>query len=792
MEARYVDLLLKYRYLLSVLTVALVVALSMGARNLYFDSDYKSFFDDDDPQLMAYEALQREYTKSDSLTFFIKPESGDVFTPHVLEAVKVITEEGWQAPFSIRVDSLTNYQHSWAQGDDLTVEELVPEPSALDAAKLQRIRAIALSETELVNRIVAADGRTTIVNISMELPDIDPAATPAEQARQRQAREASFKEVSDYGNRVIDEITDRYPDLEMHMMGVPVVNYSFNESAARDSSTLIPLMYGIILLALALFFRSIGSVVACFVVIGFSTAGGMGMAGWLGYSLNSVTVIAPIIILTISVCDAVHIITMYQRHLALGESPMEAIRESLIVNLQPVVLTSVTTAVGFITLNFSESPFFRALGNISAFGVMFAMLISLTLLPTLVALVVRRARGPAVRENTVQGIADFVVARKTPVFWLSLVVAAGMIALVPLNQTNNDVINYFKKGVAYRDAAIFAQENLPAIKDMHFSLDCGSENCVNDPAFQTKLDDFVSWISDQPGVEYVGTYSNVIKRLNRNMHGDDPQWYRLPESRALAAQYQLLYEMSLPYGLDLNNLVNFDRNATRVSVWLTKVPTAQLVDIEERALAWFDANAPELKTRGASVDMMFATQNMRDIRAMSIGAVFALLGVTLTILIATRSLRHGLLSVVPNAFPAAMALGLWGLIIGEVNSAVTIVFSITLGLVVDNTVHFISKYRRGLAKGIGTEGAVRYAFSTVGSALMITAAVLTVGFGLLTLSTFNLNAYMGGLTAMTIVIALIFDFLMLPALLLLIDKHEPVTANTDEVLSAEVPDAMPT
>lgn len=788
MENRCVDALIKYRYILSLLSLLLVIGLAVGCKDLFFDSDFKSFFDKDDPQLLAYEELQTEYTKSDSLIILLKPHTGDLFTRQNLQAIQTITEQGWQAPYSIRVDSLSNFQYSWAQNDELTVEELVPEVASLDDEAIERIRGIALSEKELVNRIVAADGRTTLINISMELPEIDPSASAEQQALQQKARETSFAEVTVYGNALAEEIRRDFPNLELHLMGVPLLNHSFNSAAAIDFSTLIPLMYGIILLALALFFRSVGSVFACFVIIGFSTAGGMGLAGWLGYSLNSVTVIAPVIILTIAVCDSVHLIVMHQRHLAHGEHTLEAMRESLKVNFQPIVLTSVTTAVGFLTLNFSESPFFRALGNISAAGVLLAMFISLALMPMLVCLLVRQSKLSNAKGRVVAGIADFVIARKKPVFWLSLLVAFLMIALVPLNHTNNDPINYFKEGVPYRDAANFSQQNLPAIKEMHFSLNCGEANCINDPEYLSKLDSFVQWVSAEPGVEYVGSYIDVIKRLNRNMHGDDPAWYQLPENRELAAQYQLLYELSLPYGLDLNNLINFDKNASRVSVWLKKVRTAELVALEQRAQDWFQENAPELKARGASVDMMFAVQNMRDIRSMSIGAVFALVGVTITILIATRSFSHGLMSVVPNAFPAAMALGVWGVLIGEVNAAVTIVFSITLGLVVDNTVHFISKYRRGLAKGGSTEDAVRYAFSTVGTALTVTAVVLTIGFGLLTLSSFNLNAYMGGLTAITIVIALIFDFMMLPALLLLMDRREAkaddTESGTEELASA--------
>jgi len=304
---------------------------------------------------------------------------------------------------------------------------------------------------------------------------------------------------------------------------------------------------------------------------------------------------------------------------------------------------------------------------------------------------------------------------------------------------------------------------------MSFSLNCGESECINEPAYLRAVEQFVIWAEQQPEVVHAANYVDVVKRLNKNMHGDDPDAYRLPDTRELSAQYQLLYELSLPFGLDLNNQVNFNKDATRVNIWLRQILTTEIIGFEQRAHQWLKNNAPELATHGTSVQMMFAVMNIRDIYSMIYGAIFALVGVTITILIAMRSVKYGLLSIVPNALPAAMALGVWGLIIGEVNGTVTLIFSITLGLVVDNTVHFISKYRRAREKGSNSETAVNYAFTSVGSALVITAVVLTAGFSLLVMSQFNINSYLGGLTAITIAIALAFDLFILPALLLYID-----------------------
>jgi hypothetical protein len=769
MEHRIIEFLLQYRKRLMLLALFVSVVMALGLPRLYFESDYKSFFDKSDPQLVALETLEREYTKSDSLTILLKPGSGDIFNRQMLGIVETITEQSWLAPYSIRVDSLTNFQHSRASGDDLFVDALVPDAASLTNEDLARIKHVALNEIELVNRIVSIDGSTTTININIELPPRDRNADAETQAAQRVVRESAFTELHYFVTELTAPIKLEHPDLEIHLLGLAAANYTVGSSSEADLNGLIPTMYLMIAVALAIIFRSVASVIGCLLIIGAATLGGMGMAGWLGYTVNPVMAITPVIILTIAVCDAVHLIVLYHRHLSRGESRLEAMRESLTVNLQPIVLTSVTTAVGFLTLNFCESPLYRSLGNVSSIGVMLAMTVSLTMLPAFIIATVGRSHYKASSESAVMAVGRFIVRHAKMVLLLATLSALALVSQITRNHSNNDVMNYFKPGVPFKDAALFANQHLPGVKIIGFSLDCGSANCINEPEYLQTLETFARWLETQPAVEYATSYTDVLKRLNRNMHGDEPQWYALPENRELAAQYQLLYELSLPYGLDMNNIVNFDKSATRMNIWLEQITTSELLAAEQNAVDWLQQHAPTLLGRGASVDMMFASQFVRDMRSMSWGGLFAMIGITATILIATRSLKHGMLSIIPNVFPAAMALGVWGLIVGEVNSIVVTVFSITLGLVVDNTVHFISKYRRAMEKNLGTEAAIQYAFSRVGNALMVTAIVLSLGFGLLTTSNFMMNAYMGGMTAITIIIALVFDILMLPALLMRFD-----------------------
>ena len=254
------------------------------------------------------------------------------------------------------------------------------------------------------------------------------------------------------------------------------------------------------------------------------------------------------------------------------------------------------------------------------------------------------------------------------------------------------------------------------------------------------------------------------------MHGDDPEYYRLPEDREHASQYQLLYEMSLPFGMDVNNQVDMNKSALRITVSIKDAKAKDILAMEDRAQEWFRQNAPELAAVGASPSIMFATIGQQNIKSMINGTVIATIIISAILVIALGSWKLGLLSIIPNAFPAAIMLGIWGMTVGEVHLAVAVVFGITLGIVVDDTVHFMARYLRGYQEHGDVKQAIHYAFEHVGAALVTTTIVLSLGFGMLAHSDFNVNAILGIMVAMTIVIALVFDFLFLPSMMILLAR----------------------
>ena len=457
-----------------------------------------------------------------------------------------------------------------------------------------------------------------------------------------------------------------------------------------------------------------------------------------------------------------------------GELKRAAIVESLRVNLQPIFLASLTTALGFLSMNFSDVPPFRHLGTFVAFGVGAAFALSVTFLPALLSLLPVRVRATGHRDDPVMAkLAEFVVRRRTPLLWGSALVVAALVASIPRNALNDVFVEYFDDSVEFRRDADFTVENLTGLYTMEYSLVSGESGGIGDPAFLADVEAFAEWYRAQPETIHVSVITDTFRRLNMNMHGDDPAAYRLPESRDLAAQYLLLYEMSLPYGLDLNNQLDVDKSSTRMTVATETLSSNELLALDRRAQRWLADHAPGIaRAEEAGTSLMFAYLGRRNIRAMLLGTTVALVGISLVLIAALRSWRLGLASLVPNLVPGAMGFGIWGLAVGEVGLSLSVVTSMTLGIVVDDTVHFLSKYRRARSElGRSPPDAVRYAFVTVGRALLTTSLVLVAGFLVLSLSSFELNAGMGLLTALVIALALVADFFLLPPLLMKVEGH---------------------
>ena len=748
-------------WIVILLCLAVVIGCAAGLTGLKFNPDTRAFLGNENPQAQALEHLENSYSKAGTVSFILTAKEADIFSPESggLAAIEALTELGWQLPHSTRVESLANYQHSYAEGDDLIIESLYEDAASLDAAGRQRIRDIVESNDELRSHLISDDSRVTGVTVFILKPERNAEAV---------------REIAGAAHEMAAEIESRFPQIEVRLSGSILGDAAFGAAGRDDMRTLMPIMLGLIFLTLTIGYRSFSATAATLLIVSGSVVGALGLATWAGVELTAGTGGTPVIIMTLCIADCVHFVTSLAHYSRTpGISRKQAIREALRVNFSPIFITSLTTAIGFLSLNWSEAPPLRDLGNMVAVGVTFAFLFSVTFMPAFFTVVPYRGQGGRVAgEKLAKALAAFVVARSRILLGFGLVATLALSAGLSQIVLDDDFVDYFDESYEFRRDTDYLQEKLTGLHALNFSLPAGEEYGITDPEYLRKIEAFEDWYLTQDKVSNASGLPEIIKRLHMNLNGDDPAYETIPDSKELAAQLLLLYELSVPFGRDLNQQINVEKSESRFTVWLRDASSADIRRLAAAGEAWLRENAPELYTPAAGVSVVYAHISETNIKSMLRGTFIALVVISFILVLLFRTLRIGLLSLVPNLAPAFMAFGLWGYLYQEVNLAVSIVGAITLGIVVDDTVHFLTKYLRARREsGMSPREAVDYTFRTVGVALIQTSVALVIGFAVLAQSGFAISADMGLLSAIVIVIALLADLLILPPLLLLMERN---------------------
>jgi len=766
---------IRYRWLILLAAILITFGIGSGMSKLEFANNYRTFFSDENPELAAFENLQATYTKNDNILFVLEPSEDTAFTNNTLAAVEALTAEAWKIPHAIRVDSVSNFQYTKAIEDDLIVEDLVIDAKDLTPAELLSRKNISIAEPLLVNQLVTPKGEVTAINVVLQYP------------------EKSLTEVPDAVNAaraLRDRITTEFDGINISLTGVSMLNNTFSEVGMMDAGTLTPLMFLVILVMSWLIIRSLAGTISILFVIVFSSVVGMGIAGFSGIKLTPISMSATTVILTLAVADSIHILISLRGFMREGMAKVDAISESVRLNFMPVSITSVTTIVGFLALNFSDSPPFWHLGNITAVGIGAAWLFSLTLLPALMSMLPMKVKEAHEREwsqRVMTQLADFVIENYRKLLVGISVIVVIVMAFIPTMTFNDQWVEYFDERVEFRTDSDRALQYF-GLYPIEFSVPALNPGGVSEPEYLANLENFAKYLRTVAEVKHVYSISDIMKRLNKNMHGDDQSFYRIPDNRELSAQYLLLYELSLPYGLDLNDRINVDKSATRVTAMLHKATTSETKKFLSDTKDWMAENWPDyMQAQPTSAQVMFTYITDRNVDNMITGTIAAIFAIALIMIFALRSIRLGLLSMIPNGLPLLMTFGAWAVLIGEVGFSVATVASISLGIIVDDTVHFLSKYVRARnEKSFSIEDSIRYAYRNVGMAIVVNTVILMVGFMVLTTSAFKMNVDMGLMTILSILFALILDFLFLPALLLVMGKK----SERSEAAVQAVPESL--
>ena len=756
---KYANWVIRWRWWVIAGSVLVMLGFGAGLEKVQFSGDYRDFFNPADPQLKAYELVQNAYSNDSNALVVFAPDGGTVFEPRTLQAMHRFTEAAWKFPFVRRVDSLTNFQHAEVKQDDLIVRNLVKHPERLTREELQQISQIALNEPLLVKKLVSPTGHVAGVNISFTMPKKAETEIPAAVKALREQ---------------VDAIKAEFPEIKIYATGGLLLDNAFDEQAQADLETLTPLMYLFMLVVIFLSLRSLLGVMTTLLVLTFSVVVAIGAAGLLGVKLTAISVTAPTILMTIAVANCMHLLLYIVQKMGAGETKTDAVHHAITVNLPLIMVACGTDILGFFSMMLTDVPPIRNFGLILGIGSIAVLIFSVTLLPALAAVMPLKGRPELHERGQWLGRAVARLAeRRYLVFGVALVVNALAVYFVLQNKFEDNFVNYFSHKIEFRSDTDFISNNLSGVHEVLYSVPAPPNATVSLPEYLQQLDRLTMWLREQPEVFNVTSLSDVVKRINRTMNSGDPAAYRIPAAADASSQLLLLFEMSLPPGLELNDQIRVDRSASKLSVVMRDVSSAQLLAFDQRVQDWIGHNLQAtMKTEGTGPSIMFSRIGEMNVAGTMKGYVLQILLISVVICVLLRSLKLGLVSLLPNVIPSLLAFGLWGALVGQIGLSVSVVAVLTYGIIVDDTIHSIFKYHHARHRqGMGTREAIEYVYSVSGVSIFATTAVLVIGFCVLTFSAFDLNSDLGVMSALTIGIAAIVDLLLVPPLLLAIDNE---------------------
>ena len=745
-----------------ILTFAALAASGLNRTSLAFD--YRIYFASDHPALLATEETEALFGRDATVVMVVEAPAGTVLTRERLALIADLTERFWTLPGILRVQSITNHVQTRAEPDDvLSVAPLFPDPANMSDAALAQSRRDALESPDLVGRLLGADGSATLV---------------VGQFTEISGHADGVSRVTSAARTLLEQMREAHEGVRLHLTGSIVTDQTLADAAQRDLVTLIPLSFALITGLIWAILGDWRCAALTMSVVSLSILSAVGLWAWMGGAINPVIASAPSIIATIAVADCIHLLTAFRAARRDGATPAAAVTESVRITARPILITTVTTFIGFLCLTVSPSPPFQGLGAVVAMGVLLSMLFALTILPA--GLILLSSATPSDRarmSERMRGLAETVLRRRGMILAVSACLSVLLVAGISQNQFSENYVTFFDERFENRRANDVIDARITGLHRIQFALDTGAEGGLNDPAALSRISAFAKWMRTQPAVVHVHALDTLMVRLNRLLHDDDPDFETLPASREEAAQYLLLYEMSLPYGADIANLVDPLWQRTRVLVHLRVDESDDVLRFTRAAERWLETNgAPLAPARGTGLSVMFSRVAEENIPAMIFGTLATLIGISALMGAVLGSARLGVIALVSSVLPILATFGIWGFVNGRVGLGESIVAGVTLGLVVDDTVHFLTAYRRARAKGVSPEDAVRVSFGTVGVALVTTTIVLAIGFTVLAFSPYRSTANLGALAASTISVALLVDLFLVPPLLVWLERRRSPSA----------------
>jgi predicted RND superfamily exporter protein len=749
------------------ITLFLVLAFTGGMlsqiNQLTVDTSNDVFYHPDDPAMIAYNQFRDRFGKDDHIIIGIK--SNDIFSLEFLQTLRELHQEiEDNVPHLKKVTSLINVRNTYGAEDELIVEDLVAEeipntPEALDALK-QKV----FSNPFYMNYLVSKDGQLTIL-------DLEPNAVVTD------GDDYHYLSTKEYGKMmaVIDPILAKFNQLEIHVSGIPVVSDRLAVAIEKVMAELAPLAFLLNIIFLTLLFRRISGVIYPILIVFLAMMGTIGAQAWLGYPITLVTSVLPTLLIVVGVADSVHLLSgFYREYHANGGNKEDAIAVALGNNGLAILMTTATTSVGLMSFAMADIGAVAQLGVIAPVGIILAFIYTVLLLPALIAIFPMRQS----RESKINGLADRLLIWVAEVscrrYKEILVISAGLffVAITGAMQLviSHNALSWFPETSDLRKDVLAIDEALNGSATMEVVIDTGKTNGLYDPELMNRLDQSMQ-IAMNLGTESIqigntNTISVILKEVNRALHANQDKFYVVPNSRELTAQELLLFEMS--EADDLHKLVAEDYSMVRFTIMVPFVDAIEMKPVLDKVIKHFQTFYPDANIVVTGVGPMLVDTMYNVLNSMVTSYSFALIVITILMILLIGQIKIGTISMIPNLLPIALVMGIMGWMALPFDFSNMLAGSITIGLVVDDTIHFLHNFRRHFEISGKVQEAVRETLLSAGRAIFITSTVLAAGLALNLTADLGSTVNFGIITCSAVVLALLADFFLAPALMVAI------------------------
>ncbi len=807
--AAFGSLVFRHRWITLLLVLAMVAGLVSQLPKLRMDLSNEGFLHKEDPALIAYNEFREQFGRDELVLLTIK--SRDVFDPAFLTKLRSLHRElADNTPYLDDITSLVNARDTRGAKGELLVEDLLQEWPQ-DAKHLAATKQRAMANTNYRNMLLSEDGTITTIVLKTDAfvseqgtddalagfdstsMEVDPAAT----AKREPLSDAQNSEVV----TTVRKIANKYvsDDFTIYLAGTPIVTDSLKKSMQTNVKKFMGMALIAISLILFLLFRRVSGVVLPMLTVILTLFSTFGLMALLGIPVKLPTQILPSFLLAVGVGASVHLLAVFFQRLQLlheGKEQTEsashkeaAISYALGHSGLAIVMTSLTTAAGLASFAGADVAPISDLGIVAAIGVLISLVYTLVLTPALLALLPLKAKSGASSVTRFQrmdrlliGIADFATNRSRLVLLISgaiLVFGFGGALQVKFSHTP---FKWLAPDNPARVATDFVNENMRGASTVEVVVDTGETNGFYKPERMqglARLGDEVSKI-DQ-GELYVGktlSLADILKEINKALHENNDTFYTIPDNRQLIAQEFLLFENS--GSDDLEDFVDSQFSKARFTM---KMPWADailykdfLTDIEQRFKNTLGEN---VKVTTTGLNALLSRTMSATIYSMAESYLIAGVVITLMMILLIGNIRIGLVSMIPNLTPIILTLGLMGWIGLPLDLFTMLIGSIAIGLAVDDTIHFMHNYRRYHHETGNVQEAVRKTLLTTGRAMFVTTAVLATGFFLYMGADMSNLRNFGLLTGFTIVMALLADFFLAPALMKELHRSHLIADDSD-------------